>query len=398
MTEDVKTAAEQPEVTLAHEKPFRLGRVSAHPATRELVGEDGRREQLEPRVMEVLVALWRADGEPLTRDDLIRTCWRGRIVGEDAIDRVIGRLRRALSGIGGGDLRVETITKVGYRLVSAGGGSAPGPIPAVAAGGSSPEPSRRLLLAGGAAVAVAAVGGGLILRARRPPALDAATQALYDQGWTAVGNTSPEQIAQAVGLFRRVVAAAPAYADGWGALAYAYAIQSQISEPARQQSLQAGARAAAERAQQLSRRNALAEAALAGLQPLFGNWLACETVYRAALKVHPDAAPLLNGLCTVLFSVGRVREAAEISDRIAQTATPSPLFLFRRVLILTAANRLEEAERTAATAIDMFPRNVPVWFTTFFLYMRNGRPERAIAFGLDSSVRPTGIPQHDFDW
>ncbi|MGH6910516.1 MAG: winged helix-turn-helix domain-containing protein [Phenylobacterium sp.] len=395
MTEDVNRTAENAEVTLAHEKPFRLGRVTVHPAMRELVGDDGRREQIEPRVMEVLVALWRADGAPLTKDDLIHACWRGRIVGDDAIDRVIGRLRRALAGIGDNAFRIETITKVGHRLVPTGAGSAPAPLGATMA--SAPRPSRRILIAGGAGAAVAAVGGGLVWRARHAPPLDRATQALYDQGWTALCNTGPEQLAQAVGLFRKVVAAAPTYADGWGALAYAYAAQAAADDPVLGQSLQANARAAAERALQLSPGNALGQAALVSLKPVFRNWLASEAAYSAALKPHPDVAPLLIGLATVLFSVGRARESAVINDREMKISLPSPSLMFRRVLVLTAANRLEEADRAAALAMDTFPRNVPVWFTTFLFYMRTGRPERAIAFGLDRSARPASVPDHDFD-
>ena len=395
MTEDVNRTAENSEITLAHEKPFRLGRLAVHAATRELVHEDGRREQLEPRVMEVLVALWRADGAPLTKDDLIQACWRGRIVGDDAIDRVISRLRRALAGIGDNAFRIETITKVGYRLVPSGARSAPGPLDAPLA--SAPKPSRRILFAGGAVAAAALVGGGLVWKARLAPRLDRPTQALYDQGWTALSNTGPEQLAQAVGLFRKVVAAAPTYADGWGALAYAYAAQGAAGDPALRQGVQANARAAAERALQLSPGNALAQAALVALKPVFRNWLASEEAYTAALERHPDVAPLLTGLAAVLFSVGRARESAAVSDREVKLSAPSPSLMFRRVLVLTAANRLEEAEQTTAMAMDTFPRNVPVWFTTFLFYMRTGRPERAIAFGLERSARPTGIPEHDFD-
>lgn len=395
MTEDVSKAAETAEIILAHEKPFGLGRIAVHPATRELVAENGRREKLEPRVMEVLVALWRADGAPLTKDDLIQACWRGRIVGDDAIDRVIGRLRRALAGIGDNALRIETITKVGYRLVPSGTGSAPGPLDAPLA--ATPKPSRRLLFAGGALVAAAAVGGGLVWKARHAPGLDGATQKLYDQGWTALRNTGPEQLAQAVGLFRKVVAAAPAFADGWGALGYAYAAQGALSDPALRAGLQASARAAAERAVELSPGNALGQAALVALKPVFRNWLASEAAYSAALERHPDVAPLLDGLAAVLFAVGRARESAVLNDRETKVSTPSPSLMFRRVLTLTAANRLEEADRAAAMAMDTFPRNAPVWFTTFLFYMRAGRPERAIALGLDRSARPSGIPEHDFD-
>jgi TolB-like protein len=48
------------------------------------------------------------------------SCWHGVVVGEDAITRVMGRLRRLVDGVGRGAHKVETVTKVGYRLVSTG--------------------------------------------------------------------------------------------------------------------------------------------------------------------------------------------------------------------------------------------------------------------------------------
>lgn len=101
-------------IDLAREAPFRLGAIEVRPATREVVlGE--RREVLEPRVMQVLVALARRPGEVVSRDQLTESCWGGRIVGEDAISRAIGQLRRLAEAIGGFDL--ETIPRVGYRLI-----------------------------------------------------------------------------------------------------------------------------------------------------------------------------------------------------------------------------------------------------------------------------------------
>jgi DNA-binding winged helix-turn-helix (wHTH) protein/tetratricopeptide (TPR) repeat protein len=89
------------------------------PPTRELRREDdGRRQVLEPRVMQVLLALAQARGEIVTRDALTQSCWQGRVVGEDAINRVISRLRQAAREIGDGVFHIETVTQVGYRLVS----------------------------------------------------------------------------------------------------------------------------------------------------------------------------------------------------------------------------------------------------------------------------------------
>ena len=62
----------------------------------------------------------------MSRDRLLTSCWHGVVVGEDAITRVMGRLQRLVDGIGQGRFKLETVTKVGYRLVSTGrAGEAP---------------------------------------------------------------------------------------------------------------------------------------------------------------------------------------------------------------------------------------------------------------------------------
>lgn len=105
-------------ISLAHEAPVRLGALNIEPARRRVVHDDGREEIVEPRVMQVFVALIRAGGQILTRDELMMSCWRGVVVGEDAINRVMGRLRRLAAGLASGCFELQTITKVGYRLVS----------------------------------------------------------------------------------------------------------------------------------------------------------------------------------------------------------------------------------------------------------------------------------------
>ncbi|MFC3067730.1 winged helix-turn-helix domain-containing protein [Phenylobacterium soli] len=97
-----------------------MGGLSVQPALRRVTHPDGRQQILQPRVMQVLVALARAEGEILSRDELLATCWPGMVVGEDALNRVIGQLRKLCDHLTGGELRIETITKVGYRLVGAG--------------------------------------------------------------------------------------------------------------------------------------------------------------------------------------------------------------------------------------------------------------------------------------
>lgn len=101
-------------VELGHEPDFALGPIQVRPSRREIMAA-GTHEIIEPRVMQVLVALVRAKGDILTRDDLIESCWDGVIVGEDALQRCISRLRK-LAEANGNAFAIETIPRVGYRL------------------------------------------------------------------------------------------------------------------------------------------------------------------------------------------------------------------------------------------------------------------------------------------
>ena len=144
-------------VVLAREQPFALGAVRIEPAVRQIAYPDGNTETLEPRVMEVLVALHRAQGAILSRDDLTAACWHGNVVGEDAIQRVIQRLRKAADR--SGVFRIETITKVGYRLIAEGTTDIRGASNAIA-----PSSARRYAsLALAVAALVVALAAGLWL-------------------------------------------------------------------------------------------------------------------------------------------------------------------------------------------------------------------------------------------
>ncbi len=102
-------------VVLADTAPFSLGELAVDPAMRAVRYADGETERLEPRVMEVLIALHRADGMVVSRDDLLAACWRGLVVGDDAIQRVVQRLRKVAGKAG--SFRIDTISKAGYSLV-----------------------------------------------------------------------------------------------------------------------------------------------------------------------------------------------------------------------------------------------------------------------------------------
>ena len=103
-------------IRLSDEPDFSLGDLHVRPSVCEAVC-GARRQHVEPRVMQVLVALVRARGAVVSRDDLIRRCWDGRVVGEAAINRCVFKLRElADAGDGRTYFHIETIARVGYRL------------------------------------------------------------------------------------------------------------------------------------------------------------------------------------------------------------------------------------------------------------------------------------------
>src|SRR4051812_25810298 len=116
MTRDLPLLASHPRVQLSAERDFTLGDLEIHPSISEAV-RSGQSQHVEPRVMQVLVALAGAAGAVVSRDELIQRCWDGRVVGEAAINRCMSRLR-ALADRGDGprSFEVETIARVGYRL------------------------------------------------------------------------------------------------------------------------------------------------------------------------------------------------------------------------------------------------------------------------------------------
>jgi DNA-binding winged helix-turn-helix (wHTH) protein/tetratricopeptide (TPR) repeat protein len=386
-------------IDLAQAAEFRLGELVVRPAIRQLCHDDGRDEVLEPRVMQVLVALAHANGGIVSRDMLTACCWEGRVVGEDAINRVISRLRRSAEGIGQGSFRIETITKVGYRLLTGEAGGHQGAAPPPPAGPvGSGRLSRRMVVAGGlGAVALAGGATWLTIRIGRERAPPAEVQQLMTQALQALRQANAEGSRQANGLLRLVTERAPDYADGWGALAYTYAGASHGAPSPLNRDMAERTLAASRRAFSLDPYNGFANAARAVLVSRNGNWRQAEALARAAIRDQPDNDFALFVLATQMASVGRMGEAADLLDDAVILAPTSPLLLFMRVQDLWAAGRAEEADRAIRDAVELFPSHFAIWFTRCYLLLYTGRADAALGMVLNRTDRPSGIPSTSFD-
>lgn len=81
-----------------------------------LIG-DGERITLEPRMMEVLVALAERAGEVISAEQLLIDVWHGSFYGDNPVHKTIAQLRRKLGDDSRQPRFIETIRKRGYRLL-----------------------------------------------------------------------------------------------------------------------------------------------------------------------------------------------------------------------------------------------------------------------------------------
>ncbi len=77
-----------------------------------------RCQQLEPMMAQLLSFFCRHPGELLTKDQLIEQVWLGRVVSDNAISRVITKLRKALGDDPKVPRYIATLPKKGYKFVA----------------------------------------------------------------------------------------------------------------------------------------------------------------------------------------------------------------------------------------------------------------------------------------
>ena len=96
---------------------YRIGDWLIHPRINSME-KDGETVHLEPKVMRVLLVLASEPGEVVTRERLRTAVWPDVFVGDDVLIRAISELRRAFSDDPREPNVIQTVPKVGYRLIT----------------------------------------------------------------------------------------------------------------------------------------------------------------------------------------------------------------------------------------------------------------------------------------
>lgn len=361
-------------IRLADEPPFAIGALEVTPALRQAAWP-GAARTIEPRVMQVLVALGRTPGTIVSRDALVATCWGGRAVGENAIQRTISLLRHLAAESGA--FEIETITKVGYRLLPRAGGdaalppvqSAPAPI------GEERRPDRRAVIAGVAVLAAASLGAfGFVAR---PDNRDEA-RALHAAGIDVQRRGGPDAFRQAARYFERATAADPRFADAWGDLAFAQLELLQNSDERGHGELMASIEASARRALRLDPGQRAALVTLALLRPPFRTWLASEKRLRETLARLPDEPLLRQRLGLLAADTGRWGAAAGEFARLAEREPLVPAYQRQLAAALWHGGRKPRAEAIVERAATLWPNDSWLWLLRFDMRLLGGRPAAAL--------------------
>ena len=399
-------------VELARSAAFALGPLRVVPAARE-VERDGVRETLEPRVMQVLVALAQAGGGVVGRDELIARCWDGRIVVDNAINRVISRLRRLSATLGEGCFRIETVAKVGYRLVETArqpGESAlmreenletrivdappapPGPHSSATvplAGTASVVPvSRRALLAAGMAVGLLAAGTGVWL-VRRVGRNTAVVDELLRKGIEATQAGQWQDLEQAVAYLDQATRLEPQLAAAWAALAVAHRGLADTTTPLQSDHADR-ARAAAQRALAIDPDNADARVVLAVPGPVFGHWAQVERAGRELAKQHPGHPYVAGTLARVLLDTGRSHEAASVAETQLRKTPVDTRLHFLLIRGRWGGGDERGAAEALKRAVELWPRHPVLWAARSELLAHQGRPAQALELLEQPRTRPVG--------
>lgn len=120
--------------------PFRLGPWRIFPDRYELRGDDDTVRRVQPLLIALLQRLTQAGDQTVSRDELLASVWQRRHVNDEVLSRAIADLRRALDDDARQPRLIETVPKLGYRMLMA---AQPLPRTDAAAGAASPPGERQ---------------------------------------------------------------------------------------------------------------------------------------------------------------------------------------------------------------------------------------------------------------
>lgn len=370
-------------VDLANRADFDAGPLRVSPATRTVTGPAGI-ATLEPIVMKVFLLLLDAGGGVVTRDELFASAWGGVFVGDDSLNRAIGRVRKIAGETAPGLFEIETIPRTGYRLtgeILASAGAADRSHQANSGRGMS----RRVIVGSGAAVVLAG-GAGLGLWWSRS-ADDDRFNGLLKRAREGLdyGDGSPEP----ANYLRQAVAMRPRDAAAQGLLAFALTYTTKLRKNGSDSAVDE-AQEAANTSLRLDPAEPNARLALIQLQTTL-DLATTEDRVRGILATAPDNILAMRVLWSLLQSAGRSRDALALVQRAVSIKPLAAANNYPLAQLLWIVGRTSEADRIIDRAMESWPKHRYVRFARFTIFAFTGRPRAALAMLDSDETRPQGF-------
>lgn len=356
------------------EFPRRVAGLTIDPVFRRVSGPGGE-TSLEPLVMQLFLHLIDRQGQVLERRELFHHLWGNAQVGDDSLNRLVGSLRKALERTGDGTVQVETVPRLGYRLIVE---------PAAQIAPSST--TRRNLIAAGAS-SLLVLGGAGVWLARSNSRADAAH--LVERGDVMLRDAVPLEAGEAVPPLRSALEVDPRNAKALGLLALAEETRAFNGGSTNAAETLRAAEKAARAALQLDPSEPHARLALIDINAGSLDWSHMEDRLRDLHESAPANVHVLGSLTSFLQAAGRTSHSWPYNEQAALAAPGSPTPLWRRALRLWTLGRTREALNLSERLLPLWPKHALVWNARFMILAFSDRTEAAAAM-LGDPIAPAG--------
>lgn len=354
------------------EFPLRVAGLDVDPVRRRVSGPGGE-ASVEPLVMQLFLQVIEHQGQVLSRRELFDHLWGNAQVGDDSLNRLVGSLRKVLDNTSVGTVGIETVPRVGYRLI-------------VEAESVSPTPriSRRSVIAAGVASLVTVGGAGLWLaRSSR----EAKAAHLVERGDILLRDAVPLEAGDAITPLQSALEMHPENAKALGLLALAEETRAFNGGSADAGETLRAAEKAARAALQLDPNEPHARLAMIDIKAASLDWSRMEDRLQALRASAPTNVHVLGSLTSFLQAAGRTSAAWVYNEQAATAAPSSPTPLWRRALRLWTLGRNAEALSLSERLLPLWPRHALVWNARFMILAFTGRTAAAEAM-LGNTIGP----------
>jgi DNA-binding winged helix-turn-helix (wHTH) protein/tetratricopeptide (TPR) repeat protein len=385
--------------------------------SREVI-RDGRRTRLAEKPFLVLAALVEADGGVVTRAALQRRLWSDDtfVDFDNNLNSAVATLRHVFGESGRAPMFIETVPKVGYRLIRPPS-TAAGDRTALEAGVSlAPEPARARtgwpvsfigIASGVVAVAAVAIVGAVIWSRPAPPTGDARVAAVNP---AALAELQRGRYLRAE--YRATHHDAARLEEARAAFARARTLDPSVEAPADAEEADTIVELAFAGGLRfrdgLTRARALARSALArdrgnatamrvsGLAALFLDWDfdgARAWIDRADARASDDARTAL-ARATVFAATGQADAAVAAAERAVALDPESHFVRADLALFYLAAGRVQDAADTSRRVLEVAPDFAPALGNVVAAHERLGQWEpaaRAAIALLRATKAPAGV-------